>query len=115
MSRRVDLNLGRGRRLARTARTVRAVRWRGSHAGDARGAVRRAGGAGSGRAAGPGRRAGAGRDRRRGRDLLVRALAEAAAGRLRPVIGQTYPLADAAKAHEAIESRTVTAKTLLIP
>ncbi|WP_084965328.1 zinc-binding dehydrogenase [Thermoactinospora rubra] len=43
------------------------------------------------------------------------ALALAAAGRLRPIIGQTYPLAEAARAHRAIEERTTTGKTLLIP
>ena len=43
------------------------------------------------------------------------ALALAAAGRLRPVIGQTYPLSEAAQAHRAIEARTTTGKTLLIP
>jgi NADPH2:quinone reductase len=46
--------------------------------------------------------------------LAGRALAEAAAGRLRPVIGQTYPLERAADAHAAIEARTVIAKTLLL-
>ncbi|MBO8188280.1 zinc-binding dehydrogenase [Streptomyces spirodelae] len=45
--------------------------------------------------------------------LLDRALFEAAAGRLRPVIGQTFPLADAAKAHSAIEARETLGKTLL--
>ncbi|MEN3362026.1 MAG: NADPH:quinone reductase [Mycobacteriales bacterium] len=43
------------------------------------------------------------------------ALARAAAGTLRPTIGQTYPLADAAAAHAAIEGRTTLGKTLLIP
>ena len=41
------------------------------------------------------------------------ALAEAAAGRLRPVIGQEFELADAASAHAAIEARTTIGKTLL--
>ncbi|MEU2724541.1 zinc-binding dehydrogenase [Streptomyces smyrnaeus] len=45
--------------------------------------------------------------------LLDRALSEAAAGRLRPVVGQTFPLEDAAKAHTAIEAREVLGKTLL--
>lgn len=49
------------------------------------------------------------------RSLAADALAEAAAGRLRPVIGQTYPLDQAAEAHAAIEARTVLGKTLLIP
>jgi NADPH2:quinone reductase len=42
------------------------------------------------------------------------ALAEAAAGRLRPVIGQEFGLASAAAAHAAIEARITTGKTLLI-
>ena len=41
------------------------------------------------------------------------ALAAAADGRLRPVIGQEYPLAAAASAHAALESRAAVAKTLL--
>lgn len=41
------------------------------------------------------------------------ALAEAAAGTLRPTIGQTFALADAAAAHAAIEARTTLGKTLL--
>jgi NADPH2:quinone reductase len=43
------------------------------------------------------------------------ALAEAAAGRLSPVVGQEYPLAGAADAHTALESRLAVAKTLLRP
>ncbi|MBO8195834.1 zinc-binding dehydrogenase [Streptomyces oryzae] len=45
--------------------------------------------------------------------LLGRALFEAAAGRLRPVIGRTFALEEAAKAHAAIEAREVLGKTLL--
>jgi NADPH:quinone reductase len=41
------------------------------------------------------------------------ALAEAAAGRLHPVIGQRFPLGQAAAAHAAIQSRATIGKTLL--
>jgi NADPH:quinone reductase len=41
------------------------------------------------------------------------ALAEAAEGRLRPVIGQRFPLDKAAAAHAAIQSRATVGKTLL--
>ncbi|MEH1014906.1 zinc-binding dehydrogenase [Micromonospora sp. CPCC 206060] len=44
----------------------------------------------------------------------VRALAEAAAGRLRPVIGQRFPLKRAADAHAAMQSRATLGKTLLM-
>ncbi|QKG21782.1 zinc-binding dehydrogenase [Actinomadura verrucosospora] len=47
------------------------------------------------------------------RDATESALREAAAGRLRPVIGQRFPLRDAAGAHAAIQSRATTGKTLL--
>ncbi|MEV4197362.1 zinc-binding dehydrogenase [Micromonospora globbae] len=47
------------------------------------------------------------------RAYAERALAEAAAGRLRPVIGQRFPLERAADAHAAIESRATVGKTLL--
>jgi NADPH2:quinone reductase len=47
--------------------------------------------------------------------LALKALAEAEAGRLRPVIGAEYPLAGAAKAHRAMEARSVPGKALLIP
>ena len=46
--------------------------------------------------------------------LVGRALSEVAAGRVRPIIGQTFPLEQAAKAHAAIEAREATGKTLLI-
>ncbi len=46
--------------------------------------------------------------------LAERALSEAAAGRIRPVIGQTFPLERAADAHAAIEARSVIGKTLLV-
>ncbi|MGP3920585.1 zinc-binding dehydrogenase [Nonomuraea sp. 10N515B] len=41
-------------------------------------------------------------------------LEEAAAGRLRAVVGQTFPLERAADAHAAIEARTTVGKTLLL-
>jgi len=42
------------------------------------------------------------------------ALGEVAAGRLRPVIGQRFPLDQAARAHRGMESRTAIGKTLLV-
>ena len=47
------------------------------------------------------------------RSMTEAALAEATAGRIHPVIGQEFELAQAADAHTAIESRTTTGKTLL--
>jgi NADPH2:quinone reductase len=49
------------------------------------------------------------------RDLEARALRAAAEGRLTPVIGQRFALADAPAAHRAIESRSTTGKTVLRP
>jgi NADPH2:quinone reductase len=49
------------------------------------------------------------------RQLVEQALTDAAAGRLRPIVGQTFPLARAADAHAAIEARTTIGKTVLIP
>jgi NADPH2:quinone reductase len=49
------------------------------------------------------------------RELETRALAEAAAGRLVPVVGRRFPLADAAAAHRAIEARHTIGKTVLVP
>jgi NADPH2:quinone reductase len=46
-------------------------------------------------------------------ELTGRAFAAAALGELRPVIGQTFPLQQAAAAHRAIEGRRVFGKTLL--
>lgn len=46
-------------------------------------------------------------------ELTGRSFALAAAGKLQPVIGQTFPLEQAAQAHRAIESRRVFGKTLL--
>ena len=45
--------------------------------------------------------------------LARTALAEGAAGRLRPVVGQEFGLAEAAAAHAAIEARETIGKTLL--
>lgn len=42
-----------------------------------------------------------------------RALREAASGNLEVIVGQTFPLADAADAHAAIESRTAIGRTIL--
>jgi NADPH2:quinone reductase len=47
------------------------------------------------------------------REYTTTALAEAVAGRLRPVVGQVHALADAAQAHAAIEGRQTIGKTLL--
>jgi len=47
------------------------------------------------------------------RGLVENALEEASAGRLRPLIGQVFPLEQAADAHAAIERRTTIGKTLL--
>ncbi|MGW0251543.1 zinc-binding dehydrogenase [Nocardia goodfellowii] len=54
---------------------------------------------------------------RAGGDIRVledRSLAEAAAGRLRPAV-QRFPLADAADAHRALETRATMGKVVLIP
>lgn len=48
------------------------------------------------------------------RGAAAQALAEAAAGRIRPVIGQTFSLEQAAGAHAAIEARSTVGKTLLL-
>ena len=48
------------------------------------------------------------------RTLTRRAFDEALAGRLRPVIGQTFPLERAADAHAAIGARATIGKTLLL-
>lgn len=47
------------------------------------------------------------------RGFVEQALSEAAAGRLRPLIGQRFPLDLAADAHAAIQSRATVGKTLL--
>jgi len=46
--------------------------------------------------------------------LAELALSEAVAGRIRPVIGQTFPLERTVDAHAAIEARDVIGKTLLL-
>jgi NADPH2:quinone reductase len=46
--------------------------------------------------------------------LAERTLSEAATGRIRPVIGQIFPLEQAADAHAAIQARAVIGKTLLL-
>ena len=51
----------------------------------------------------------------RRRELVARSFAAAVEGSIVPVIGQTYPLAQAAAAHAAIDRRAVTGKTLLLP
>ncbi|MEU6804332.1 zinc-binding dehydrogenase [Streptomyces neyagawaensis] len=50
-------------------------------------------------------------DRRR---LATRAVEAAASGELRPLIGRTFPLAQAAAAHRALEAREVIGKALLL-
>jgi NADPH:quinone reductase len=47
------------------------------------------------------------------RAFTVHAMAEAAAGRLRPLIGQRFPLERAADAHAALQGRSTVGKTLL--
>lgn len=49
------------------------------------------------------------------RELEARALAEAAAGRLVPVVWRRFSLADAAGAHRAIEARETVGKVVLVP
>ncbi|MFD0883067.1 zinc-binding dehydrogenase, partial [Streptosporangium algeriense] len=48
------------------------------------------------------------------RDWAQQVMSAAVTGRIRPVIGQTFPLEHAADAHAAIESRTALGKTLLL-
>jgi NADPH:quinone reductase len=47
-------------------------------------------------------------------DLARQLLPEVVSGKIRPLIGQTFPLAEAARAHALMEAREAIAKTLLI-
>lgn len=49
------------------------------------------------------------------RELETRALTEAAEGRLVPLAGSSFPLAEAAAAHIALEGRATTGKVVLVP
>ena len=49
------------------------------------------------------------------RELETKALVEAAAGRLVPLIGPRFALAEAAAAHRALETRATVGKTVLVP
>lgn len=49
------------------------------------------------------------------RALELRSLSELAAGRLAPIVDSTFPLAKAAEAHAALESRATVGKLLLVP
>jgi NADPH2:quinone reductase len=49
------------------------------------------------------------------RELAEQALGELAAGRLQPLVHPPFPLADAAGAHRALESRATTGKVVLVP
>ncbi|MGP3926962.1 zinc-binding dehydrogenase [Streptomyces sp. 8N616] len=49
-----------------------------------------------------------------GKRLTGEALSEAAAGRIRPVIGRTFPLERVADAHAALEAREILGKALLL-
>jgi len=46
--------------------------------------------------------------------LADRALSDAVAGKIKPVVGQTFPLRQAATAHAAMEARSVIGKSLLL-
>lgn len=48
------------------------------------------------------------------RELLTEALALTAQGRIRPVIGATFPLAQAEQAHRSLAARTTLGKSLLV-
>jgi NADPH:quinone reductase len=51
----------------------------------------------------------------RAHDMIQRHVDDVAAGRLRVVVDRTFPLADAAAAHEFIESRQAVGRVVLIP
>ncbi|GAA2348693.1 zinc-binding dehydrogenase [Saccharopolyspora halophila] len=53
--------------------------------------------------------------RQQRKELLVRALTEAAAGKIEPTVGPSFPLREAAAAHAAIEARTVLGRAVLLP
>jgi NADPH2:quinone reductase len=48
-------------------------------------------------------------------ELVAEAIGHVQAGRIRPVVGQRYPLEHAADAHAAVEARQTVGKTVLIP
>ncbi len=48
-------------------------------------------------------------------EIMLELIELAESGRLRPVVGGTYPLAEAASAHAAIEARTPVGKVVLVP
>ncbi|MFE6615284.1 zinc-binding dehydrogenase [Amycolatopsis sp. NPDC057786] len=48
-------------------------------------------------------------------DMAQQVLRQAADGKLTPIIGRTYPLAEASAAHSDIEARRYTGKSLLLP
>jgi NADPH2:quinone reductase len=49
------------------------------------------------------------------RDMIAKHIADVAAGRLEVIVDRTFPLADAAAAHEYIESRAAVGRVVLIP
>jgi len=53
--------------------------------------------------------------REMGADVLTRLFDLVRSGELRPLIGETYPLGDAARAHRDLAARTTTGKLLLDP
>jgi NADPH2:quinone reductase len=53
--------------------------------------------------------------RERVRELLAEALTLTAQGRIRPIIGATFPLEKAENAHRSLEERTTLGKSVLLP